>query len=236
MKINLLTVCTDTYPIEYAVKTARRFNQLTDLEFSSFCVTDRPQELYDKQGNTPIVPITPPRNVKGWWNKIYCYSNDMPEGWNVYLDLDIVMVKNFDEEIRHAISKNKKIACVSDAIMWKGNKFSSSMQVFETGSMQDVWEKFQSDRTVHQQFDGGDQVWTGKFLTDTGQAKKVLYLDEKFPKLKMNLKFHLGEKVFGQWQFPQKISPKIKMVDCGGRPKPHDLQELEYIKKNWHSI
>ena len=43
-------------------------------------------------------------------------------------------------------------------------------------------------------------------------------------------------KVLGQWKFPSYLPPKCKIVDCGGRPKPHDLGNLKYIKENWHDV
>jgi hypothetical protein len=82
-------------------------------------------------------------------------------------------------------------------------------------------------------FDGGDQVWTGKFLRDND----ICYLNEELgDKWKKNLKFDLGKKVMGQWKFPEYIPNNIKIVDCGGRPKPHELENLRYIKENWHDI
>lgn len=213
--------------MKYAQKSIRRFQQLTDFKVRPYCITDRPDEI--KEFAKPIVRN---QGIKGWWNKVLTYSKDMPAGWNVYLDIDIVMLKNFDEEIQYAIDQNKKIACCSDAIMWHGNKFSSSMMVFKTGSMDDIYEKFKKSYKMLHNFEGGDQVWTGKYLNQ----EDVLYLDEKFPNLKKNLKFHLGEKVLGQWKFPSFVSSKVKMVDCGGQPKPHQLSHLKYIKENWTDI
>ena len=226
--INLITVCTDAYPMEYARKTITRFMELTDLECTPYCITDRPDEIRDI-----ATPIKPEIKTVGWWNKVLAYSPNMPKGFNVYLDIDIVLINNFDEEIRYAQRTGKKISCVSDAIMWKGNKFSSSMMMFCTGAMKDVYEYFKPvHKMLEHNYDGGDQVWTGHLLNDDD----ILYLDEVYPDIKMNLKFHLGTKVFGQWKFPHRISPKIKTVDCGGRPKPHDLQDLDYIRNNWHEI
>jgi len=224
--INLLTVCTDEYPMEYARKLITRFKELTELEVNVYCVTDRPDEISDIA--TPIDSL-----YKGWWNKVYLYSNDMPEGWNVYLDIDTVLIHNFDDEILKSIEANKKVACVSDAINWMGNKFSSSMMVFKTGAMSDVYDEFKCNSFLLQDFAGGDQVWTGNLL----QSSDVFYIDDKVNfHLKANLKFHLAKKVFGQWQFPQEILSSIKIVDCGGQPKPNELKHLSYIKENWHDV
>jgi len=55
-------------------------------------------------------------------------------------------------------------------------------------------------------------------------------------KWKKNLKFDLATKVMEQYRFPEYIPHTIKIVDCGGRPKPHELEHLKYIKENWHDI
>jgi len=91
-RINLLTVCTDNYAMLYARKLIKRFCQLTDYIVEPYCVTDRPEQIDDI-----ATPIEAPFST--WWNKMYLYSNDMPAGWNLYLDIDNVLLKNFDEVI-----------------------------------------------------------------------------------------------------------------------------------------
>ena len=71
---------------------------------------------------------------------------------------------------------------------------------------------------------------------DRASVKKYLYIDEKFPNLKKNLKFDLAIKNGDKLSLPGRIDSTIKLVDCGGRPKPHDLHMLPYIKRNWHDI
>lgn len=229
--IALLTVCTDAYPMIYARKLITRFKELTNYEVTAYCVTDRPEEIEDIA--TCIVP--PFGAGRGWWNKLVAYKNDIPEKHIVYLDIDTVLVKNFDEEISTSIARVEgdcAVACVSDAIMWKNNKYSSSMMVLKHNSMEDVFNVF--DETRPYTYDGGDQVFTGHLIQKLG--KKVYYIDEDFPNLKLNLKFHLGQKILGQWKFPSYIPFGCKIVDCGGRPKPHDLEHLKYIKENWHDV
>ena len=53
--LNLVTVCTDTYPLIYADKLHRKFDQLTNLNVEHYCITDRPAEL-DESIN-PICPF-----------------------------------------------------------------------------------------------------------------------------------------------------------------------------------
>lgn len=224
-KINLLTVCTDDYPIEYAEILHKRFSQVSKLNVDHFCITDRPDCVSGWAS-----PIEPCVAASGWWNKLNLFSGAMPAGWLLYMDLDIVIQDNFDREIKWAVKQNRKIACVSDAIGWMGVKFSSSLMVLKSGSSQEYFRQFKQLWPSLNERAGGDQVWLGP------QLKNVLYLDKKFPNLKKNLKFHLAKECNGTLTLPFTISDEVKLVDCGGRPKPHELQQLSYVRTNWHEV
>ena len=90
--INLVTVCTDKYPIIYAEKLHKQFTKLSNLEVTHYCITDRPDELPNF-----IKPIYPFKKSKGWWNKLNLFSGDMPAGSILYMDIDIVILQNFDD-------------------------------------------------------------------------------------------------------------------------------------------
>lgn len=229
MHINLLTVCTDKYPVQYAEKLIKRVTSLSKYDIKPYCITDRPDLV-----KTFATPIEPPKGITGWWHKPLVFNPDGPSGWNLYMDLDIVVCQNFDYEIEHVLKTDPEgeyIHAVSDAICWLGNKFSSSWMMFKTGQHGYIYNQFMESPKTAQTYRGGDQVWIGKVI-----KPKVKYIDETFPDLKKNLKFHLSNKVFGEWQLPDWILPTVKMVDCGGKPKPHELVHLDYIKRNWHDI
>ena len=228
MKINLITVCVDKYPMEYARKLITRFKQVTDFEVEAYCITERPDEIKDIANI-----IKPPVRINGWWNKMFIYSDIMPEGWNLYPDLDIVICNSFDEELRWVVDKNQPLTCVSDAINWLDNKYSSSMVMLQSGKHNWIYEKWLKIYRKLSDYRGGDQVWTGRLLEQNGVD--VLYVDEQFPNIKANLKFHLGKRNPGG-QLPTRLPETIKMVDCGGRPKPHEITNLPYITENWHNI
>ena len=64
-------------------------------------------------------------------------------------------------------------------------------------------------------------------------------MDENFPDLKKNFKFHLAKREFNKFDpSNQSFHQTIKLVDCGGKPKkaPHQLTMLPYIKQNWHDV
>jgi len=226
MRVNFLTVCTDAYPMVYAEKITKQLNKLSSIEFDAYCITDRPNEI-----DGWATPIKPKISANGWWNKLNLFSPGMPSGWNLYLDIDIVIAKEFDQELLWAIENTKSIACVSDAINWMGEKFSSSLMVFQTGSQDAIYEKFSNEHNQLKDRPGGDQVWMGPYLSD------ITYLDEFFPDLKKNLKFDLAVKSDGlNLSLPKKISQKIKLIDCSGNPKPHQMSMVPYIFNNWHQV
>ena len=226
MKMNFITVCTDTYPMIYAEKITRRLVELSNINFDCYCLTDRPDEVGDWA--TPL-----PLNIKagGWWNKLNLFSPDMPEGWNLYLDIDIVLTANFDEELVWAVSNTKTIACVSDKISWMGEKFNSSLMIFKTGVNNEIFERFKKEKDLLVDRVGGDQVWMGPYVKD------ATFIDEYFPMLKCNLKHDLSDKsVPGFISLPKIIPKDVKMIDCSGDPRIEDLCVLPYINKYWQQI
>jgi len=223
--INLVSVCTDNYPMVYANKLHRQFSNLTNLEVSHWCLTDRPSELLEF-----IKPIAPFKKSRGWWNKINLYSPHMPKGNILYMDLDIVLLKNFDQEIIEMTKRTESMCCVSDAIEWMGEKFNSSLMFFESGVHSKIYEYFEQNESALNNLEGGDQVWTGP------QLSSIYYIDDSFPDLKKNLKFHLAHKVGNKLKLPTNICESIKLIDCSGNPKPHQLEAVPYIKNNWHLV
>ena len=223
--LNLVTVCTDNFPMMYAEKLHNRFREVSALEAEHYCITDRPE-----QTNQWAKPIYPQKKASGWWNKLNLYSPTMPEGYILYMDIDIVIIDNFDDEISHTINSGHDMSCVSDAIEWMGCKFSSSFMIFKSGSQPKLFESFLKASKELETRAGGDQVWTGPQLSD------VNFIDASFPNLKRNLKFHLAKKDGNNLSIPMQLPHGVKLVDCSGKPKPHELEKIPYIKENWHDV
>ena len=57
-----------------------------------------------------------------------------------------------------------------------------------------------------------------------------------FSTSKEKFKFHLAKRDGNNLTLPLHLDEKIKLVDCGGKPKPHELEALPYIKRNWHDV
>ena len=225
-KINFITVCTDHYPTVYAKKIIKKFSEVTKLDFEPFCITDRPKELENF-----CTPIEPEFKSKGWWNKVNMLSKKMPAGWCLYIDIDCVIIEKFDKEILWVISQDANMSCVSDPIKWMNEKFNSSFMIFKSGKFHNIYEKFKVEYSNLENREGGDQVWLGP------QIKNINYIDKKYPYLKQSLKFGVGSLIGDRLVLPKEITNKdIKIIDCAGKPKPPELIDMPYIKKNWHDI
>ena len=223
--INFISVCTDNYPMVYAQKLHKQFKKLTKLKINHYCITDRPDELPDF-----VTPIKPYKKSNGWWNKLNLFSPDIPKGYILYLDLDVVILNNFDEEIKFMQKREELMCCISDAIEWMNVKFSSSLMFFKSGVHSKIFENFLKNESSINNREGGDQVWVGP------QLDSICYIDEDYPNLKKSFKFHLATRNSKKYEVPMKINEKIKLIDFGGKFKPHQFEKLPYIKKNWHTV
>ena len=223
--INFITVCTDNYPMVYAQKIHKQFQKLTKLKIEHYCITDRPMELPEF-----VTPIEPYKKSNGWWNKINLFNPDIPRGHILYLDIDVVILDNFDEEILFMKERKESMCCVSDAIEWMGVKFSSSLMFFKSGVHSKIFENFLKNEFLIKNKEGGDQVWIGP------QLDSICYIEEQYPNLKKKFKFHLAKREGKKFTVPMVIDSKIKLIDFSGKTKPHNFEKLPYIKKNWHLI
>jgi len=151
----------------------------------------------------------------------------MPEGWIVSLDVDLIILDSIKEELEYCFNNIKQIAAYTDAINWMNCKFSSSFMIFKSGSLNDIYQNFLSNYSKIENFPGGDQVWIAP------QLRNILYIDEKFPNFKRSLKFDLSIKDGNYLHIPKTIESGIKIIDFHGRPKPHEVQQIPFIKENW---
>jgi len=211
------------YGVEYANKTYNMMKRHAGYSFKAFCISD-PQEGL----NPEITTIPPEMKVKGWWNKVLGFSKSMPAGWIVMLDVDILITNSLKPILDYAFMNTKQIAAYSDAIHWMNCKFSSSMMIFKSGSLDYIYEEFKRQYPAIEDRAGGDQVWIGPYL------KEVLYLDEVFPKFKKSLKFELGEIKGNELIIPKKIDDKTCLIDFHGRPKPHEISDVPFVAEHWH--
>ena len=52
------------------------------------------------------------QEISRGWNKVNLFSEDMPPGYILYMDLDIVIINNFDDEILAVLDAGHEMNCV----------------------------------------------------------------------------------------------------------------------------
>ena len=223
MNLNLVTVCTGDFPMEYVEKNFNMVSRNLQVPFTAHCITDRPDQL---PAGVNYIPHDP--GVSGWWNKLKVFSNEMPEGYIMYMDLDIVVLQDFTEEVNWMLDSvaDHDLIAVEDAIHWLGERFSSSFMFLESGKLDHIYRNF--DPSI-QGRDGGDQVWVGP------QLKNPLYVDGTYPTFKQSLRFHLMDaQMPNQYNMPtEEDVAHLKCLDVHGLYKPHTLTGWPVIQKHW---
>lgn len=220
--LNLVITCGGPYDMDYANKAVKMFKRHYRKPIRAWCITERPGELAED-----IIPIIPSIEVSGWWNKVLAFGPDMPDGWIVVIDVDLIIINDITEIIDYALSNTKLMAAYSDAISWKDCKFSSSLMVFKKGSLTKIYDKFCEEWPKIENFPGGDQVWTHPQLED------ILYLDEIFPQFKRSFKLDVATIRGKEFTVPNQFPEHVKIIDFHGKPKPHQLTQWKIVAENW---
>ena len=227
--INFITVCTESYTAEYANKSLSMFKRNCNIPFSAFCITDKASHLDDNYTTFEKNP-----SLKGWWNKMSIFEKELEYTFTVYCDLDLLIVNDLSEVINYACQVSEEVACFGDHIGWKNEKFGSAFMIYEQAKMHWLYEKFIDDVESNMLTEGGDQIWLGKHLNS------VCYLEEIFPKLVKSLKFDLAtiedSGSTTNLQLPATVSQiDAMLLNCHGRPKPHELRHLGWppINEIW---
>lgn len=80
------------YGPEYTYRLYNMVKRNTTKSFNFYCLTD-----VLKNYSEPIIPILLKPGLGGWWNKLQLFRDDiLPKDEYLYLDLDVVIVRNID--------------------------------------------------------------------------------------------------------------------------------------------
>jgi hypothetical protein len=198
--------------------------------FGFACITE------DSSGLNPdikIIPIPKHVSLQGWWYKPWVFSDELPlTGTILFLDLDLVIIRNFDEIWSY---RNDSFCIIRDfnrSTVKDWNKFNSSVFKFEKGSHGYVWENFIKDTSVMKRMHG-DQDWI------FSQIKKnfVFWPDSWMQSYKWEVRNRQdvvrieNKRIFKNVANPI-IHPETKILVFHGDPKPSEVQD-PIIVDNW---
>jgi len=207
------------YGPEWVLRLRRMVRDHLSIPHRFICMTDRPID------GVRCVPCEP--GLPSWWAKIGLFGPGMFPGWNLYLDLDVVLTDSIDALLE-----------VSDDKVWARDDFSyslkdpqflnpemekfiggkgtvnSSVMVWKDDAGADVWDKFYTEvmEEMH-----GDQNFISKALF----PDKLGFLPED---LICSYKYHI-----------QRGAKPAPVVVFHGNPKVTQLPKTDPLRKAWEA-
>jgi len=135
----------DKYSAEHVNRLYRMVEKNTSLPFSFYCLTEDPTGL-----ECNVIPLDESLDMKAWWWKICLFDKDMPQGYNLYFDLDVVIQGNIDclmepTDVLRLIDYSTEETDGEDINEHIRTYYNSSIMVWKTGTHHDVYEKCISD-------------------------------------------------------------------------------------------
>jgi uncharacterized Rossmann fold enzyme len=177
-----------------------------DFKPRFICFTDDPSGLDPDIETQPL-----PKDLKGWWNKLYLFKEGVfDEGSRVvFLDLDTAIVG----DIRDIVGYRGEFAILRDFYRPRG--LGSGAMMWRGGFGTAIWDQF--IKAGKPDIAGGDQAWIERFR-GTPDILQDLFLDA-----------FISFKESAMLSLPS----RAKIVCFHGEPKPHQVKNgwLEQVWK-----
>lgn len=156
----------------------------TTVAFQFHCFTDNPTGVHP---DVIIHPLPYQNTLKGWWNKLYLFSNQTGlQGRVVYVDLDTLVVGNLDE----LLTCTKSFIALKDFYISHRdpltNRLASGLMAWDAGKHIHIWERFiqNPEAVIKRIHPGGDQEWINT------QQEKRFFWQNLFPDQVVSYKTH----------------------------------------------
>ena len=164
-------------------------------------------------------------DFEGWFNKLQLFSPESKlEGDTLYMDLDVVIMKNIDELA--TIGESKNFVGMNDFNPTSG-QFNSSIMKFNNNTTSDlIWSEYIKRRGDFRQHAGDQNI-----ITDLIKKHKdtISFPDSWTQSYKWfnreGTRFHKSK-----WTFEK--DPNAKVCIFHGHPNPHDSDQ-EWVKNLW---
>ena len=216
-KINVCCVKEgDKYDSDYVNILYLMTKRYLTTPFDFVCLTENSQNLIKQ---IKVVNLED-RSIKGWWNKCLLFKPGLLNGVCLYLDLDMIIVKNIDEFIVN--SQNLNVLCNPIIINNKINyRINSSMLFWNTENkkLNKIWFQYLENKSFYDNH---------KPLTneETGDQKVIIESNVKY-------RFFPSDKIryFKFIEEEETLSENISIIVCKGKKqKDH---KFNYIVKNY---
>lgn len=189
-----------------------RRNMPDGVDWRFVCLTDDPRGLIN---GIEIIPL--PKDVKGWWGKLYLFRKGLfPDGQRiVFLDLDTLIVGSLAEIIKY----DGDMAILRD--FYFPQRGAPGVIAFRSGFGHRIWDEWVAEgRPEHEM---GDLWWIERL--DQGRfTRNIDRLQDKFPKAFVSYKADCRDG----------IPDGSKVVCFHGNPRPHHFPS-PWVRNIWRS-
>lgn len=220
------------YSADYVNKLFNMTNRHSQEPHGFACITE------DSLGLDPQIKVLPLPKAKlsGWWYKPWVFSSEFPlEGTLLFLDLDIVIIKNIDSLWNYHPGKFCIIKDFNRINIPGWNKMNSSVFRLERGAHSHVWNNLANDWKQTGRMHG-DQDWIYSQMNN--KKDFVFWPDEWIQSYKWEVRSkndivrsNDNRRVFREKANPP-IKPNTSILVFHGDPKPSEVED-SVIVDNW---
>lgn len=221
----------DKYSADYVNKLHHMVRRHTTGDVGFYCVTENPIGL-----DPTIKVITLPQisGLQGWWYKPFIFSKDFPvKGKLLFLDLDIVIIKNIDCFFEYTPTKFCIIRDFTRSMNPSWTRYNSSVFRLDSESLDYVWSSLVKDTSATRRLHG-DQDWLYEKIKENVQ----FWPDEWCQSYKWEIRSR-GEIVgvgrqrnFATVLKEPKIQSETRILVFHGDPKPEQVKD-PIVVDNW---
>jgi hypothetical protein len=221
----------EKYPPYYVNKLYNMVRRHTTGHVNFHCMTENPSGL---DNNINIIPLPQHKNLQGWWYKPFVFSQDFPvKGKLLFLDLDIVIIKNVDCFFDHAPTKFCIVRDFTRSMVPNWDRYNSSAFRLDSGTLGYVWSSLIKDTSVIRRLHG-DQDWIFEKVKDNVE----FWPDDWCQSYKWEVRSRaelIGSgrhRNFATVLAKPKIKSETKILVFHGDPKPEQIKD-PIVVDNW---
>ena len=163
-------------------------------------------------------------DFNGWFNKLQLFSPDSNlEGNTLYMDLDVVIMKNI--ECFGYMGESKNFIGMNDFNPTSG-LFNSSIMRFNNKYHSVIWEQYLKRRTEFNNSHGDQEIITALIKKHEDTISFPDEWTQSYKWLNRNGdRYHISKQTYEQ-------DPNAKICVFHGSPNPHDSTQ-EWVQKLW---
>lgn len=202
---------------EYVNKLYNSVKRNTTIDINFICYTENPSGV-ECETREFLEPLPHWWYIIGLFNKSHGFTDKV-----VYMDLDTVILDNID----HILSIDVPFITLRDYYRPKG--LQTAYIAWEPSWGEFIWERLASQYS-REQYNSLRRLKRGTngFLEDSvGLGPEIPRLQDYVPGECVSYKVHIRDK-----KQPCNFND-VKMVFFHGRPRPHEVANLNWMEENW---